>query len=265
MYMCGVCACVYKCTCTVCAMHARRWPRRTISVLFYHYLFLWYSLLLNLDFAIITPVCLHTQRERERNNWGSQACTTIPSFLHRLRSSCLQSRCTCLWTISPTPFHSSLQLKKLYCVSVDGYVARSVIYWNSAVLGVYPQNWWSEFGFISFVVAPIYISANSIWGSLLTSTCFLHSSHSGCGEMESQCHFSVPSSPPPATVEGDEHFLKFTCCLYSVSQGLSVYFICSFSDWLICLGGTWFFTYSLNSLDINPISCLSGKDFSPIL
>lgn len=67
--------------------------------------------------------------------------------------------------------------------------------------------------------------------------------------------------PPPA--EGDEHFLKFICCLYSVSQGLSVYFICSFTDWLICLGGTWFFAYSLNSLDINPISCLNGKDFSP--
>lgn len=129
-----MCACVYKCTCTVCTIHTCRWPRRTISVLFYHFLFLWYSHLLNLDFAIITPVIrlsVYTHKEKERNNWGSQACTTIPSFLHRLwrfklRSSCLQSRCTCLWTISATPFHSSLQLKKLYCMSVDGYVARSV-------------------------------------------------------------------------------------------------------------------------------------------
>lgn len=30
--------------------------------------------------------------------------------------------------------------------------------------------------------------------------------------------------PPPPPAKGDEHFLKFTCCLYSVFQGLSVLF-----------------------------------------
>lgn len=135
------------------------------------------------------------------------------------------------------------------------------------VLGVYPQNWWPEFGFISIVIAPIYISVNSVWGYLLTSTCFLHSSHSGCGEMESQCHFSVPFLPIPPLPGSQgwwtfsQVYLLFVLC---VSGTISLLYLLIY--WLAHLfGGTWFFAYFLTSLDINPISCLNVKDFSPIL
>lgn len=68
--------------------------------------------------------------------------------------------------------------------------------------------------------------------------------------------------PPPSQGRWtfSQVYLLFVLCVSG-----TVCFICSFTDCLICLGDIWCFAYFLNSLDINPISCLSGRDFSPIL
>lgn len=90
---------------------------------------------------------------------------------------------------------------------------------------------------------------------------FSHSSCSGWGEMESLCHFNVPF---PLTAEGAKHFHEFICHLHSMSQGLAVHLTYSLTNWVICLGGLWFFfTCSFYNLDINPVSYLAVKDVLP--